>query len=44
MALEEFQRNSQLIADVVVGSRTLMTLYSRGSDPRPRLKNGGAPS
>jgi general secretion pathway protein A len=44
VALEEFQRDSQLIADGVAGSRTLMTLYSRGSDPRPRLKTGGSPS
>ncbi len=41
-ALEEFQRDSQLVADGVVGTRTLMTLYSRGSDPRPRLKTGGS--
>jgi general secretion pathway protein A len=40
--LEEFQRDSQLVADGVVGTRTLMTLYSRGSDPRPRLKTGGS--
>ena len=44
LALEEFQRDSQLIADGVVGTRTLMTLYSRGSDPRPRLKSGDSPS
>jgi general secretion pathway protein A len=44
LALEEFQRDSQLIADGVVGMRTLMTLYSRGSDPRPRLKSGDSPS
>jgi general secretion pathway protein A len=40
LALAEFQRDSQLIADGVVGARTLMTLYSRGSDARPRLKSG----
>jgi general secretion pathway protein A len=44
LALEEFQRDSQLIADGVVGTRTLMTLYSRGSDARPRLKSGDASS
>jgi general secretion pathway protein A len=44
LALEEFQRDSQLIADGVVGTRTLMTLYSRGSDPRPRLRSGDSPS
>jgi hypothetical protein len=32
-----FQRESDLVADGVVGSRTLMTLYSRGEWPRPRL-------
>ncbi len=42
-ALEEFQRDSQLVADGVVGTRTLMTLYSRGNDPRPRLTTGGSP-
>jgi general secretion pathway protein A len=44
LALEEFQRESQLIADGVVGMRTLMTLYSRGSDARPRLKSGDSSS
>jgi hypothetical protein len=38
-----FQRDSDLIADGVVGSRTLMTLYSRGEWPRPRL-NAEAPA
>ena len=38
-----FQRESDLIADGVVGSRTLMTLYSRGEWPRPRL-NAEAPA
>jgi general secretion pathway protein A len=33
-----FQRDSALIADGVIGSRTLMTLYSLGPYPRPRLK------
>jgi general secretion pathway protein A len=44
LALEEFQRDSQLIADGVVGMRTLMTLYSRASDARPRLKSGDSSS
>ncbi len=33
-----FQHDSALIADGVIGSRTLMTLYSLGPYPRPRLK------
>jgi general secretion pathway protein A len=33
-----FQRDSALIADGVIGSRTLMTLYSLGPYPRPRLR------
>ncbi|HXB56613.1 MAG TPA: AAA family ATPase [Vicinamibacteria bacterium] len=33
-----FQRDSALIADGVIGSRTLMTLYSLGPYTRPRLK------
>ena len=39
-----FQQESDLIADGVVGSRTLMALYGRGPWPRPRLAtaNGGA--
>ena len=39
-----FQQETELIADGVVGSRTLMALYSRGSWPRPRLvaPTGGA--
>ncbi len=36
-----FQRDSALIADGVIGSRTLMTLYSLGPYPRPRLKVSG---
>jgi general secretion pathway protein A len=42
-AIARFQRDSDLIADGVVGSRTLMTLYSRGEWPRPRL-GGGPPA
>jgi general secretion pathway protein A len=44
LVLQEFQRDSQLIADGVVGTRTLMTLYSRASDARPRLKSGDSSS
>jgi general secretion pathway protein A len=39
-AVVRFQRDSDLMADGVVGSRTLMTLYSRGEWPRPRLGSG----
>lgn len=39
-ALTRFQRDAFLAADGRIGARTLMTLYSRGSYPRPRL--GGA--
>jgi hypothetical protein len=38
-AVARFQRESDLIADGVVGNRTLMTLYSRGDWPRPRLNS-----
>ena len=43
-AVLRFQAESDLIADGVVGSRTLMALYSRGPWPRPRLVTtaGGA--
>ncbi len=43
-AVGRFQRDAQLLADGVVGSRTLMTLYSLGPDPRPRLNGGRGPS
>ena len=43
-AVGRFQRDAQLLADGVIGSRTLMTLYSRGSDPRPRLNGARGPS
>ena len=36
-AVTAFQRDAELAADGVVGARTLMTLYSRGAYPRPRL-------
>ena len=43
-AVGRFQRDAQLLADGVIGSRTLMTLYSLGPDPRPRLNGGRGPS
>jgi hypothetical protein len=36
-AVSRFQRDSELAADGVIGSRTIMTLYSLGSYRRPRL-------
>ena len=36
-AVTRFQRDADLAADGRIGSRTLMTLYSRGPYPRPRL-------
>jgi general secretion pathway protein A len=36
-AVARFQRDAELIADGVIGSRTLMTLYARAAYPRPRL-------
>jgi general secretion pathway protein A len=36
-AVTRFQRDADLAADGVIGSRTLMTLYSLGRYPRPRL-------
>jgi general secretion pathway protein A len=36
-AVSRFQRDAFLAADGRIGARTLMTLYSRGSYPRPRL-------
>ena len=41
-AIARFQRDAELSADGVIGERTLMTLYSRGPYPRPRLQEGGA--
>jgi hypothetical protein len=35
-----FQQDAELAADGVVGTRTLMTLYSRSHYPRPRLSGG----
>jgi len=43
-AVGRFQRDAQLLADGVIGSRTLMTLYSLGPEPRPRLTSGKDPS
>jgi general secretion pathway protein A len=43
-SLQEFQRDSRLVADGMIGSRTLMMLYSRGAEPRPRLKTAGVRS
>jgi general secretion pathway protein A len=40
-AVTRFQQDADLMPDGVVGSRTLMTLYSRGPYPRPRLSAGG---
>jgi hypothetical protein len=39
-AVARFQSEHELVADSVVGSRTIMTLYSRGDWPRPRLRAG----
>ncbi|HLA76477.1 MAG TPA: AAA family ATPase [Vicinamibacteria bacterium] len=41
-AVARFQRDAQLLPDGVVGARTLMSLYSRGTHPQPRLTTGGA--
>jgi general secretion pathway protein A len=37
-AVSAFQRDAELAVDGVVGTRTLMTLYSRGAYARPRLE------
>jgi general secretion pathway protein A len=37
-AVARFQRDAELTPDGVIGPRTLMTLYSRAPNPRPRLK------
>ena len=41
-AVVRFQRDAQLLPDGVIGARTLMSLYSRGAHPQPRLMAGGA--
>jgi general secretion pathway protein A len=38
-AVSRFQRESELAPDGVIGSRTIMTLYSLGRYDRPRLKD-----
>jgi hypothetical protein len=40
LAVARFQQDADLAADGVIGARTLMTLYSRGEYPRPRLTGG----
>jgi hypothetical protein len=41
-ALARFQRDTDLAPDGVIGNRTLMTLYSLGDYPRPRLGSRAA--
>jgi general secretion pathway protein A len=41
-AVARFQQDAELAADGVVGTRTLMTLYSRSHYPRPRLSGGAS--
>ena len=41
-AVARFQRDAQLAADGVVGNRTVMSLYTRGRYPRPRLTGGAS--
>jgi general secretion pathway protein A len=41
-AVTRFQRDALLLPDGVIGARTLMSLYSRGTYPQPRLVPGGA--
>jgi general secretion pathway protein A len=41
-AVARFQRDTQLAADGVVGNRTVMSLYTRGRYPRPRLTGGAS--
>jgi general secretion pathway protein A len=41
-AIARFQREADLYPDGVVGSRTLMALYSLGDYPRPHLKGGAS--
>jgi len=43
-AVGRFQRDAQLLSDGLIGSRTLMTLYSLGPDTRPRLNGARGPS
>ena len=41
-AVARFQKDADLLPDGVVGSRTLMALYSLGDFPRPRLHGGAS--
>jgi hypothetical protein len=41
-AVARFQRDSELAPDGVLGSRTVMSLYTRGRYPRPRLGGGAS--
>jgi general secretion pathway protein A len=41
-AVARFQKDADLLPDGVVGSRTLMALYSLGDYPRPHLKGGAS--
>jgi general secretion pathway protein A len=41
-AIVRFQREAELLPDGVVGSRTLMALYSLGDYPRPHLKGSAS--
>jgi hypothetical protein len=41
-AVARFQRDAELTVDGVIGSRTLMTLYSLGQYERPRLQGGAS--
>jgi general secretion pathway protein A len=43
-AVSRFQRDTHLLPDGVVGSRTLMTLFSQGPEARPRLSAPRRPS
>jgi peptidoglycan hydrolase-like protein with peptidoglycan-binding domain len=38
----DFQRDSELQPDGILGTRTLMAIYSRASYPRPRLTGGAS--
>lgn len=40
-ALLTFQRDYDLFPDGILGTRTLMAIYSHGTYPRPRLSEGG---
>ena len=42
-AVSRFQRDAELVPDGIIGSRTLMALYSLESLPRPRLSRTRPP-